>query len=353
MGKRDILIDLGRLKSLHTGLGQVALLFGKTISQLNDEQLRFTFLVPPKFKGKFGDTVEYEIVSLKRRYFPEYCKKFDLWHAIHQDSAYFPGDRTIPYLLTIHDLNFLDEKGESKARTRLELLQRKVNRASEIIAISRFTKDVITQNLKLDDKVVEVIYNGVEQNTGVAIQKPAFVPEGKFVFAISVVKQKKNFRVLVDFIKDLNDYNLIIAGNKSGKYASDLEQDVLSKGLENRIILPGEISEEDKYWLYQNCEALVFPSMYEGFGLPVIEAMNFGKPVFLSTYSSLPEIGDKHAFYWKNFNSHYMSDFFRQKIVEFSQDPEKQVEMKQYAHQFTWEKNVAEYIQVYKKILNI
>jgi len=353
MEKYNALIDLGRLKSLNTGLGQVAYLFGKTLSKLNDPQLRFTFLVPPIFKGKFGDTVDYEIVSLKRRYFPEYCRKFDLWHAIHQDSAYFPGDLGIPYLLTIHDLNFLGEKAKAKAQARLELLQRKVERASQIIAISNFTKEIINQNLRLDEKKVKVIYNGVEQNVPAAMQKPAFVPEGKFLFAISVVKPKKNFKVLVGFMNGLNGYNLIIAGNKSDKYAKELESDVLAQGLKNRIILPGEISDDDKYWLYQNCEALVFPSMYEGFGLPIIEAMNFGKPVFLSTYSSLPEIGNKHAFYWKNFNSQYMCDLFRQKMIEFSQDPDAQIEMIQYAHQFTWEKNVKEYVQLYKRALNI
>jgi len=151
----------------------------------------------------------------------------------------------------------------------------------------------------------------------------------------------------------LKDFNLIIAGNKSDKYAKELEADVLTKGLQNKIILPGEISDDDKYWLYQNCEAFVFPSMYEGFGLPIIEAMNFGRPVFLSTYSSLPEIGNKYAFYWENFNSQYMSDIFREKMIEFSQNTDKQVAMKQYAHQFTWEKNVEEYVRLYKEILNI
>ena len=81
----------------------------------------------------------------------------------------------------------------------------------------------------------------------------------------------------------------------------------MAKGLEERIILPGEISDMDKYWLYKNCEAFVFPSMYEGFGLPVIEAMNFGKPVFLSTFSSLPEVGGKYALYWENFDSQLMN----------------------------------------------
>jgi len=353
MKKFNVLIDLDRLKVLNTGLGQVAYLFGKELSKLNDPRLRFTFLVPPKFKGEFGNNVDYETTSLIRRYFPFLCKKYDLWHAIHQDSAYFPGDRSISYLLTIHDLNFLGEKTISKARKRIKLLQFKVNRAIEVIAISKFTKEVILQNLRLDNKIVTVIYNGVEHQTSIMSHKPVFLPDGKFLFTISVVKQKKNFKVLVDFIKDLKDYNLVIAGNKSGKYAKELEASIRAKGLQSKIVLPGEINAEDKYWLFKNCEAFVFPSLHEGFGLPVIEAMNFGKPVFLSTYSSLPEIGDKYAFYWENFESKYMSDVFLEKMTEFSRNTEKQLEMKQYADQFTWEKNVGEYIKLYRKILQI
>ena len=353
MRKYNILIDLDRLKVIHSGLGQVAWLFGKELSKLNDPQLKFTFLVPPKFKGKFGDTVDYETTSLKRRYLPFLCRKYDLWHAIHQDSAYFPGKKDIPYLLTIHDLNFLGEKSASKAQRRLRLLQTRINRASEIIAISKFTREVITQYLNLGQKTVKVIYNGVEQKGNFSSQKPPFLPEGKFLFTISVVKQKKNFKVLVDFINDLNGYNLVIAGNKSGKYAQELAAIILAKGLQSKIIMPGEITDEDKHWLYQNCDAFVFPSMHEGFGLPVIEAMNFGKPVFLSTCSSLPEIGNSHAFYWENFDSQHMSTICREKMILFSENKDKQKEMIRYAQQFTWGKNVSEYLQLYRKVLQI
>jgi glycosyltransferase involved in cell wall biosynthesis len=354
MTKKNVLIDLDRLKMINTGLGQVAYLFGKVISQLNDTKLKFTFLVPPKFKGAFGSHVDYEIVSLRRRYCPSLCKSYDLWHAIHQDSAYFPGDRRTPYLLTIHDLNFLNEKTESKAQKRLKLLQTKVERASKITTISRYSENIIHQNLRLEGKEVTVVYNGVEQKSSSSHARPSFLPEGKFLFTISVLRKKKNFKVLVDFMKELKDYNLIIAGNKSGSYAKELEEDILSKELQNRIILPGEISDEVKYWLYQNCEAFVFPSMYEGFGLPVIEAMNFGKPVFLSTMSSLPEIGGAYAFYWERFDSQYMYEIFREKMVEFStNNAEKRLKMKQYANQFTWEKNAAAYLRIYKELLNL
>ena len=89
----SVLIDLDRLKDLNTGLGQVAEFFGDEISKIKDENFRFTLLVPAKFKGYFGNSVDYEVVSLKRRYFPSLCRKYDLWYTIHQDSFYSNNQR--------------------------------------------------------------------------------------------------------------------------------------------------------------------------------------------------------------------------------------------------------------------
>ncbi len=66
--------------------------------------------------------------------------------------------------------------------------------------------------------------------------------------------------------------------------------------------MPGQISDEDKYWFLKNCKAVLFPSKFEGMGIPPIEAMRFGKPVFASASSSIPEICEDNAFYWENFN---------------------------------------------------
>lgn len=353
MKKSNILVDLDRLKYLYCGLGQVAYNFGKELGKLDDPLLHFTFLVPRQFKGHFGNLVDYEITSFKRRYLPFLCKKYDLWHAIHQDSAFLPSNNHTPYLLTIHDLNFLQEKIASKAKKRLTRLQKKVNRACKILTISKFTKSVIRQNLNLDNKRVEVIYNGVATKTTDSDVKPDFVPEGKFLFTISVVKPKKNMKVLVGFIKELKDYNLIIAGDKSDNYAKEIEESVMANNLGKRIILCGKVSDHEKSWLYKNCEAFLFPSLYEGFGLPVIEAMSFGKPVFCSAFSSLPEIGSHHAYYWDSFDSQNMIRLFNEKMAEFSSDPKKPSKIKQYANQFSWKKNADEYIKIYKQILNL
>lgn len=348
----SVLIDLDRLKDLNTGLGQVAEFFGNEIGKIRDERFRFTLLVPPKFKGYFGDSVDYEAVSFKRRFFPSRCPKYDLWYTIHQDSAYFPSDKNTPYILTINDLNFLGEKSQHKAARRLEILQKKVDRATAITVISKYTESEVRKHLSIGDKPVQVIYCGVKVKTFENVKKPSFAPEGDLLFSVGVVRMKKNYHVLLGFMEQLpENYKLIIAGNKSGPYADELQKKIDAEGLHNRIFLPGLISEEDKYWMYNNCKAVLFPSKFEGMGFPPVEAMRFGKPVFASTYSSIPEVSEDKAYYWNDFDPANMSRFFLEKIEAFYSDPARPELLKQHSMKFTWEINVQMYLNLFSRII--
>lgn len=94
--------------------------------------------------------------------------------------------------------------------------------------------------------------------------------------------------VLVEMMKYIPDnYQLILAGNTEGTYSEQIQERIFQLGLENRIMMPGKITDDDKYWLLSHCTALCFPSKLEGMGIPPIEAMRFGKPVFASTFSSI------------------------------------------------------------------
>ena len=95
--KKRILIDLDRLKDVHNGLGQIALNFGKYIQDLKDDRFEFTLLVPKQYIGYFGNNVNYETISIKRRYFPYLCPDYDLWYTIHQDSSFFPFNKKTPF----------------------------------------------------------------------------------------------------------------------------------------------------------------------------------------------------------------------------------------------------------------
>lgn len=348
----EILIDLDRLKDIHTGLGQVAYFIGKDLSTRENDKFHFTFLVPKSFVGFFGTKVNYEPISFKRRYFSFLCKKYDLWYTIHQDCHIFPGDKNTPFIMTINDLNFLGEKSPKKAKKRLNILQRKVDRAIYLTAISGFTKKVVLDNLQVHNKPIEIVYCGVEVKTFDHVEKPSFANEGDLLFSIGVIQPKKNFMVLIEFMKYLPEsFKLVIAGNKAGSYSVELENRIYELGLSDRIILPGLISEEEKYWMYQHCKAVLFPSKFEGMGFPPIEAMRFGKPVFASTFSSIPEVSGEHAYYWNDFDPKVMAEFFLKHLTEFTSQPGKPSTLINHSMKYTWQKAVDQYLHIFEKVL--
>jgi len=354
MKKHSVLIDLDRLKDLNNGLGQTALLFGKEISKLDESQIQFTFLVPKKFNGFFGTNVLYENISLTRRYLPSVCRRYDMWHSIHQDSAFLPSSLDTPILLTINDLNFLFEKNPQKAEQRLHRLQRKVDRSKIISVISEYTKESVLKYLSLPSDKVIVVQHGVEVKSFSSPQRPEYTPNGELLFSIGVVQEKKNQKTLVEMMKHLPErYSLVIAGNKGGSYAEELQAAINEAKLEQRIILPGMISDEDKYWCLSNCKALLFPSKYEGFGIPPIEAMRMGKPVFASTLSSIPEVCGDHAFYWESFDPRTMANLFLEGMTLFEKDPGRAERANLHSQQFAWSNNVQNYLQLYKRLLGL
>ena len=349
----NVLMDMGKLKKPYSGLGQFSYNYGKHIMNLKSSELHWNFLVPPSKTGIFNEDNSYEIISIKRRFFPSLCRKYHLWHALHQDSSFLPSDRDSPFILTIHDLNFLQEKNPLNAKKRLGKLQKKVDRASAITFISNYTASISRKNLKLKGKELHVIHNGVEIDTEKSVQRPPYLPDGKYLFALGMILKKKNFHVLIDFIRKLPEYNLVIAGDNTDTYAKKIQDLVLRNKLQNRVILPGIISEDDKIYLYRHCEAFLFPSIMEGFGLPVIEAMRFGKPVFLSRYSSLPETGANLAYYWDNFYPEVMIKLFFSKLEYFETDKEHLTsEIIRYSNQYNWDICIQKYYNLYISVLN-
>jgi len=353
---KKILVDLGKLKDLNSGLGQVSLNFGHELSrESRSTNLSLHFLVPRSFVGEFEETnIHYVHLSPIRRWFPALNNRYALWHAVHQDSGYMPPAGT-PYLLTIHDLNFMYEKSKEKADKRLAILQRKIDRAIHITFISQFAKDEALKYVDLKDKPSSIIYNGVKTPDKKNMAQPPWIPTGDFLFSIGVVRPKKNFHVLVEMMSrpELADYSLVIAGNDDHAYAREIMEAIALHNLEDRVVLTGSLEEEEKNYFYHHCSAFVFPSLYEGFGLPVIEAMLCGKPVFSSRHSSLPEIGGNKAFYWDSFESAHMAEVFANGMAVYSKNPHTfEKELKEYASRFSWRENTTAYVQLYESIVS-
>ena len=349
-GLLRIWIDTERLKYPHTGLYHFCMELGKALVQEKTDREELSFYLPANQMGVFGKEVVYrKQISLHKFQLPS-TASYQVWHSLHQGSQYFPFRRSIPVVLTIHDLNFLHQPGRGAAYIKKSLaeLQKKIDRADRVVAISNFVLEELYRNLQVNSAQTSVIYNGCNFSQ-LDVEQPTRIPNKPFLFTIGTVAAKKNFHVLPALLQG-NDYWLVIAGiTHEEAYLQKIKQEAVRCGVEHRVIITGAITDAQKQWYYQHCEAFVFPSIAEGFGMPVLEAMYFGKPVFLSTYTSLPEIGGSLAYYFASFDSDEMRRTVEQGLQHYYQTSPQQA-LQNHALSFSWLAAARQYLSIYRDL---
>lgn len=353
MSSINIFVDTQRLRNLNSGLGQLCVHLGRELSRYASKEMGFTFYVPKPYLGFFGPNVSYRAVSIWDKIFKINSKPYQIWHCTHQDSKYFPSNRQTKLVLTILDLNFLErpDYSDAKKRAKLAAVQRKINRADALTVISEYTASVVRQHLTIPNIPLRVIYTGNPMTQPIT-PTPVKTLEGvSFLFTIGIVHPKKNFHVLLPLLQAHPELTLAIAGNDTHAYTQSIREQAQALGVSERLCFLGAVSESTKYWLYQHCKAFVFPSLSEGFGLPVAEAMSLGKPVFLSNLTSLPEVGGSVAYYWENFEPVHLVKVFEVGITDFNNNPAKAEQLKQQAARFSWQKAAEDYVSLYRELL--
>jgi glycosyltransferase involved in cell wall biosynthesis len=350
----SLFVDAERLRDLNSGLGQVCLHLGHELVRQCPEGWNMTFLVPKERVGIFGDQVKYIETSWWRKIW--LGGRYDVWHCLHQDSSYLPTSAT-KLILTIHDLNFLSRADypSAKKSKKLSVLQRKVRRASALTAISSYTASVVREKVKLPKNLpLKVIYNGntLAKPEGKSQEmEPTLRIEQPFFLFVGVIHPKKNVHTLLPLLEAFPDYRLVLAGPDQHSYAQHIREQAQKLGTADRLIMPGPVDETTKQWLYAHCEAFLFPSLSEGFGLPVAEAMSFGKPVFISKLTSLPEIGGKEAYYFENFEPEHMAEVLHEGLIDFGQNPLRQERLRRRAAGFSWSNAAGEYWKLYQELV--
>jgi glycosyltransferase involved in cell wall biosynthesis len=349
---KEVLIDMHRLKNNpYNGLYIFSCELGKALAAIKDEKINLHFYLPKKFFGFFGEQFQYTTHRSRDKFFMWGTRKYDVWHITTQISWYRPFNRKTKVVYTIHDLNFLIEEKENVKRNQrlLKNIQNKINRADFITCISKYTLSTVQEHLQLGNKPTAVIYNGCNITTYPYYDKPVYRPVKSFLFSLGLVEPRKNLHTLPPLLLD-NDYELIIGGLNHHPYSKEVIAAAERYGVGNRIKLTGAISEEDKYWYYKNCEAFLFPSYAEGFGLPVIEAMHYGKPVFISSETCMPEIGGDAAYYFDSFEPGPMRKLFIEGMYHY-QRTQPQQQIKERAALFSWHRAAEQYIAIYKSLL--
>lgn len=345
-----IAFDCERMKYPHTGLFEYCQQLGLALKASANVEDEVKYYLRDGDQHYFDPSSKFFVRNVFHKVlFPNY-REVDLWHITHQTSVYVPPSAKIKKILTIHDLNFLyEEKPAWKQKNYLKRHQQNIDRADHIVAISNFTKNDILKYLKTDDKPISVIYNGCAAAPLAPLANPAYQPENSFLFALGTVNEKKNFHVLVPLLLK-NDFELIIAGRVDKAYEAKIMEQAVRYKVANRVKVIGPVTEQDKLWFYKNCQAFLFPSLAEGFGIPPIEAMRFGKPTFLSNATSLPEIGGDLAYYFGSYDADDMQQVFEEGINDYNlRKPSAAIIA--HANQFNWDTSAAAYWKVYRDTL--
>jgi glycosyltransferase involved in cell wall biosynthesis len=285
----------------------------------------------------------------------------------HSPDFVLPPLRHARGILTVHDLAFLMRPECADARLRAyleEVVPRSVRRADFIIADSENTRNDLVVLLGVRPSAVAVVPGGVEERfTPVTdperlrqARRHLGVGDAPFVLAIGVLEPRKNLNRLMDAFLALkqrktvpSDLKLVLAGGKGWLFDGIFEHHAASP-IRDDILLPGFVPDELLPAVYSAADVLAFPSLYEGFGLPLLEAMACGTPVVASRASCLPEVAEGAALLIEPTNVEGLANSLEQAIS----DPALRTRLVQLgrerAHPYSWRRAAERLLDVYRQV---
>lgn len=282
-------------------------------------------------------------------YLPIYLSTHREIDVYFSPAHYLPSFCPVPQVVTIHDLAYQYFPNDF---TKKDLWQLKnwtrlsVKKANKIIAVSKTTKKDILKIYNVDEAKVTVIYNGYEKKDQISDIKDQndslkIKNNEKFILFVGTIQPRKNLSVLIDafnkFLEQNKNFKLVIVGKKGWLY-EDIFKKVKTLKLEDKVIFTDHVTDEELVWYYQNAFCFVLPSLYEGFGIPILEAMSNNCPTIISMNSSLPEVGGEASLYFDPKNS----DDLLEKIETLQKNKELRKELitkgKKRIKEFSWDK---------------
>ncbi|MBP7671076.1 glycosyltransferase family 4 protein [Candidatus Gracilibacteria bacterium] len=362
-------IDCRIFSSRFTGIGRYSFELVERFLALGGEHEFVLFFNQPEF-SEFAERegVKKVLVNAKHYSFAEQTR---FWWKLKRekcDVVHFPHFN-VPmlyrgkFVVTIHDLilSLFPGKKMTKWYHRLAYnltIKSAVRRARRVIAVSENTRRDIERFLGVNEKSVAVIYNGVDEQfrmlaNGIdAAVLRKFGIEKRFLLYTGVWRNHKNLPRLIEAFGLLRerglDLQLVITGKSDPHYPEVLEA---AARLSGEVIFTGLVSEEDLVQLHNGAVIFVFPSLYEGFGLPPLEAMACGTPVVASNVSCIPEVcGAENALFFDPLDVVEMAD----QMEKLYKDADLQAELVargvKRAAEFSWERTA---VETFKLICNV
>lgn len=253
--------------------------------------------------------------SLKRNVYeqlilPFKVRKIDKDAIIHYPDTMAPLLSLNKVVITVHDLAFKTLEGAFTWKTTLWkrlITPLSIIKATKVVAITKFAKEELkTHYPKLINNKVRVVYNGFNNLSNEKIigiienDNIKEILKNPYILTVSTISPRKNIDGLIkafNNIKSKTNCNLVIAGKNGWLYESVYEE-VKKLNLEDRVIFTGKINDYELAQLYKECQIFVYPSFYEGFGLPPLEAMSYNKKCVVSNKTSIPEVVGEAGIYF-------------------------------------------------------
>jgi glycosyltransferase involved in cell wall biosynthesis len=286
--------------------------------------------------------------------------KVDLFHS--PDFTLPPTLPGVPTLLTVHDLSFIRDPDSAWPSLRAFLnkaVPRSVRRATHVLADSQATKDDLVELFGTPAEKISVLYSGVEARfTPVRDQAEIdrvcvkYQLPRPFILSVGTLQPRKNYSRLTEALASIASavpHHLVIAGGKGWMFETIFEQ-VERSGLEGRVHFPGFVDDADLPALYSAADLFAYVSLYEGFGLPLLEAMACGTPVIGSNISSLPEVIGEVG---PQVDPRHVDDiaYALQQMIDQPELRKRSIGLGlERANLFTWEKAAQELLAIYKKL---
>jgi glycosyltransferase involved in cell wall biosynthesis len=254
-----------------------------------------------------------------------------------------------PAVVTVHDLSFERDPAMMGLRDRLifrSVVPRSARRAARVLAVSELTKRDLIELYGIPEEKIVVTPNGVD---------PAFTPEGPspngepYALFVGALQPRKDARVAIEALALLGERapKLVVVGKDQGG-RDEAEQAAAQNGLADRVEFRGHVPQEELAALYRGATCLVFPSRYEGFGLPVVEAMASGTPVVATRAGALPEVAGDAAILVDDRNAVAFAGGIERAIADRERLVAAGLER---ARRFTWAETARRTLDAYRSLL--
>jgi glycosyltransferase involved in cell wall biosynthesis len=341
---------------LFTDTTDTTLLYSNVVKPLGIESKKNFKIISLKCANKFI----WNIWTL-----PRYLRKnpVDVYHTQYITPFFVP--RRIKIVTIVHDIsfNFYPQYIQWRDLFFLKILiPISLKRADKIIAVSEFTRNEIIKYYKVSPDKVDFVHNAINdsfirndftESELAKIRKKYNLP-GKFILYVGTMQPRKNIPFLIEGYNKIKDripeIKLVIAGRKGHNFDKKVDEAVKKHALEKDVIFPGFIEEDDKPLLFNMAQVFAFPSLYEGFGIPVLEAMSQKVPVLVSNIPSLKEVARNSALFFDPGDL----DGFAEKLYNISMDENLRSKLsdsgKTRVQFFSWERTARKILQIYQKL---